>query len=288
MKNGKHAEPHGDSAIEISAPDGRYMSVLLDSGAFSAWLLGGAVDIDEYIAFILKWRKFFDGYVNLDVIPGRPGHFGTPAEIEKSAQQSYENLQYMKSKGLSPLPVFHRGESFKWLERLLADGEPYVGIAPRAYRSTTEAYRRWLDDVFTVCTDSSGKPIVKTHGFGVTAVSVLFRYPFFSADSITWRIFSGHGLLLIPPYIDGKPCFTRMPMTVSFAGRRFEGKSYWNLAPAVQRVVERWLVEEVGVSIAEARNDPDARAASMIVYLKRLGDGLADVRFEHRRSRLHI
>jgi len=90
---------------------------MLDSGAYSAWNRDETIDIDEYIAFIKKHRKLVDTYVNLDVIPGKYGRPRTQQEVEASAKLSYENLQYMKSKGLSPIPVFHQGERFHWLER---------------------------------------------------------------------------------------------------------------------------------------------------------------------------
>ena len=69
----------------------------------------------------------------------------------------------MKSKGLKPIPVFHQMEDFKWLYRMLDDGEPYLGISPTK-GSDRHEYRRWLDKVFTILTDKDGWPIVKTHG----------------------------------------------------------------------------------------------------------------------------
>jgi hypothetical protein len=51
----------------------------------------------------------------------------------------------MKDAGLKPLPVFHHGEHFSWLERMLADGESYIGIST-AKNLPDLVQRRWLDD----------------------------------------------------------------------------------------------------------------------------------------------
>lgn len=171
---------------------------MLDSGAYGAWSRGEAIDIDHYIAYIKANCEHLDHYVALDVIPGAFGVTPTPAEVERSAAQSWENLLYMEEQGLNPIPVFHMHEQFKWLQKM-REHCPYIGISP-ANDVNTDKKRVWLDRVFDAICDDKGVPTVQTHAFGVTAIPLLIRYPWYSADSVTWITFSGRGGILIPKW----------------------------------------------------------------------------------------
>src|SRR4051812_44347063 len=93
----------------MSRHGGRVMSILLDSGAYSAWTKGVVIDLPSYIQFIKKHRRMLAGYVNLDVIPGQDGRRPHDREqIEAAARASYRNLQLMRDAGLTPIPVFHQ------------------------------------------------------------------------------------------------------------------------------------------------------------------------------------
>src|SRR5262245_32562654 len=93
--------------------------LFLDSGAFSAWKQRQTIDVRNYIKFVREAEPWIAIYANLYVIPGRPDRVRTTADAEASATQSYRNLQIMKDAGLKPLPVFHQGERFHWLEKML-------------------------------------------------------------------------------------------------------------------------------------------------------------------------
>src|SRR5260221_8934511 len=105
------------------------VQLMLDSGAFSAWNRGEEINIKEYIAYVKRNQHLLHSHVNLDVIPGVHGQRRATDDVESSAKQSYDNLQIMKAAELRPIPVFHHGESLTWLERLLKDGEPYIGLS---------------------------------------------------------------------------------------------------------------------------------------------------------------
>src|SRR6476646_5575013 len=98
----------------------KLVDLLLDSGAYSAFLKGAVINIDDYIAYIKKNHKWITAYVGLDVLPGKDGvrEFGARAS-EYAAAASHENQVRMKAAGLAPIPVFHRGEKFKWLEKMI-------------------------------------------------------------------------------------------------------------------------------------------------------------------------
>jgi hypothetical protein len=105
------------------------VQVFLDSGAFTAWTKGETIKVEDYIRFVRQVEPYVQIYANLDVIPASPKRVRTVEEVETSAQQSHRNWQKMKDAGLRPLPVFHQMERFRWLERMLRDGENYIGIS---------------------------------------------------------------------------------------------------------------------------------------------------------------
>lgn len=78
---------------------------LLDSGAFTAFMAGKAVELNDYERFVKSlqdagvdvWR-----YFTLDVI-------GNPAETRR-------NYDTLLSRGLTPIPIFTRGEDPKAIE----------------------------------------------------------------------------------------------------------------------------------------------------------------------------
>jgi hypothetical protein len=155
------------------------MKTMLDSGAYSAWTKGTEINFDEYIAFIKRFGHFFDVVVNLDVIPGFGGQREhCPEAIEHAAARSYENLQRMRDAGINAIPVYHQDDGAHWLERLLDDGERFIGLSAwkRQHQGDIIAF---LDACFDVITKAD-RPLIKTHGFGATAPVICHRYPWWS------------------------------------------------------------------------------------------------------------
>jgi hypothetical protein len=156
--------------------------ILLDSGAFTAAQRGVTLDLARYIEFIRRHEHLLEAYVCLDQIPGTEGRREFRSEhIERAAEISYRNQQIMKEAGLRPIPVFHKGESFKWLERYLADDETYVALA--SADKGTDAIR-WLHDCFTLLRD---RPEVRVHGLAFTAPHIMRRFPFSRSTRVPGR-----------------------------------------------------------------------------------------------------
>lgn len=173
------------------------LTVVLDSGAYTAWTKGRPIKIEEYCDYIEDHKDVVSHYVALDVIPGVRGKKPTSDDIEKAARASWDNLLYMKDRGLDPVPVYHQGEDIKWLQRMMDLGCTYIGISPsNDHQPATR--KLWLDKVFDYITDNEGWPVIRTHGFGVTSIPLLFRYPWHSADSTSWALFSAYGFVLVP------------------------------------------------------------------------------------------
>lgn len=230
------------------------LSIMLDSGAFSNWRRGIDLPLSEYIAYCKSHRKNVAAYVNMDCIPGENGLMDhSQASIAKSAAKSYDNLQEMKGAGLSPIPVFHQGETFDWLDRMMRDGESYVGVSPYM-RSHQSEIISWMDKVFSRITDSAGRPYIKTHGFGVTACNLCIRYPWFSVDSTSWSVGGGYGSILVPNYVNGKPDYSRPPLTMKLSARKQDqSRGFDGLSEAQQDIVRK-AASDCGIAMSELRN----------------------------------
>jgi hypothetical protein len=232
-------------------------------------------------------KSYCWAYANLDVIPGSSKGPRTVAQVNASAEQSYRNLQIMKDAGLKPLPVFHQMESFRWLERMLNDGEDFIGISTAKHMPNL-VQNRWLDEFFSLVTDRTGRPLIKVHGFGSADVDLLRRHPFFSVDSAGWTIAGGYGKIYVPPYHNGKPNYLGKPELITVSGlfnnnRWAERRQFANLGRTAAETVRRFLEEEVGVTIEMARESYKVRWQALAVYYLRVTETIKNVRFQHRR-----
>ena len=153
------------------------ISIILDSGAYSAWRSGKPIDLDKYCDYLLANLDWITHYVALDVInPGNP---------EEAAKASFENYNYMRKRGLDPMPVFHVGEDISWLERMLEAGATYIGLSASSLVSRNQV-DDWYSLAWSHLTDRSGVPIIRAHAFGEGRQSSLVKFPWQSADSTSW------------------------------------------------------------------------------------------------------
>lgn len=174
-------------------------TLFIDSGAFSVWTKGRAINIEDYILFAKKIQKECNlrrpsikiYFINLDVIPGKFGIKPNEKERETSAYLSYNNLKKLELSGVNPLPVFHQHENFKWLERINAEYNYYC-ISP-ANDVSLKKKIKWLDKVFYRV--SKGK---KIHGLAVTSKTLLQKYPWYSCDSTSWKAIVCWGRSVMP------------------------------------------------------------------------------------------
>ena len=260
------------------------IKLMLDSGAFSAWKQGLTINLDEYIAYIKRNEQWLHTYVNLDVIPGAPGRRATQEEMEAAAKASYVNLKKMHKAGLSPMPVFHMGESFDWLHRLLDDGEEYIGIGGMG-NATNNGQIHFLDRVFTILTDQAGEAMVKTHGLGVASFILLKRYPWTTCDATSWVLTAAMGSIYVPITRAGKHDYSQPPvkLTVSEVDRQngMPSDHYLRFGPMMKQRVLTFL-KEVGVTIEEVTASYEARARCIVYFYMEFQDAIGKQPFRHR------
>lgn len=163
--------------------------VFLDSGAFSAFTKGVEVDLPGYCEYIKKNADIIevvDGSLCASVLDG----IGDPLK-------TWQNQQAMEALGVRPLPCFHYGEDERYLEWYIANYD-YITLGGMVPISTPQLIH-WLDRLWERhLTDGSGRPKLKVHGFGLTSLPLMKRYPWYSVDSSTWVQWAANGMILIP------------------------------------------------------------------------------------------
>lgn len=205
--------------------------LMVDSGAFSAWSKGKIIKIDEYIEFIKRNHEVVDPerIVNLDIILGGRESIlsdkmteegiglnealekyrdrgmyinkSNPEEFEEACKKGFENYYYMKEKlqpyfdgKVDPIHVFHQGDDFKWLHKMLKECT-YIGVSPNN-DETDDSKDKWLMECFKMIQEEN--PNIKTHAFGVTSKRLLEKFPYTTADSSSWALTSAFGSILTP------------------------------------------------------------------------------------------
>lgn len=218
--------------------------IFVDSGAFSAFTLGVNIDVIEYCNYIkrnLDIIRVEDGVVMASVLDG----IGDPL-------QTYRNQCIMEQQGAKPLPCFHAGEDERYLEHYVKNYE-YITLGGLV-GSSTKALAVWLDRIWNnYLVDGSGKPRIKVHGFGITALPLMQRYPWYSVDSSSWIQSAAFGSIVTPEW---------GPLSVSdqSPSRHDAGQHICNLTPIEQEVVFRKL-EERGFTYERLSTVYESRAA---------------------------
>lgn len=265
-----HANKIPISKIKMSETEDVKIDSIIDSGAFTQWIAQkDEVNVDNYCDFLLKLTDVCDHYVNLDAIPGKFGTIPGPEEVERAAKLSYDNLKLMEARGLKPVPVFHQGESYKWLQRYVEEGYEFIGISPANDR-TTDQRILWLDDVFEMLTNEKGEPIVRTHGLAATSPKIMRRYPWFSCDSTSWRMKGDFGNIQTPLFNDDGTYDYSDSISVTLSPKspavKEEGKHLDNMSERFHRMVMDYL-DATGHDLEALRNDYKERNSINVKYV---------------------
>lgn len=217
------------------------VKVFLDSGAFSAFTKGIHVDIEEYCRFCRDNADIIEVASVLDAV-------GDPLK-------TWQNQKIMESLGVNALPCFHYGEDERYLEHYV-ENYPHITLGGMVPISTRDLFV-WLDHIFAkYITDASGAARVRVHGFGMTSIPLMERYPWFSVDSSSWVQFSSFGWVF-------HPRLGPIQISEKSPARKQEGRHFDTLTPAEQAVYAREFAR-VGYTVQELRTSFTARAAYCI------------------------
>lgn len=173
---------------EMHAASTTMENLFLDSGAFTAFTKKETIPPELYAEFVQSSRSMWTVCSSLDVI----------GSGEEAAQASYDMFHHLRKLGADVIPVFHVREPDHWLERYLAEGHEYLAIGGMV-PETSGWLRERLDGLWgTVLTNDDGTARAKVHGFGLTTLSLMFRYPWHSVDSTSWLMTGVYGACVIP------------------------------------------------------------------------------------------
>lgn len=164
---------------DLKIDSGYCKSFFLDSGAFSAWNSNKSINLANYINYLKLNKDKINHYANLDEI-------GNPVK-------SQENLLKMEAEGLKPMPVFHYGEDLKIFDEMRKKYE-YIALGGMVPIST-KVLKVWLDSVFERMCEKDGSTKTKIHGFGMTTLELMKRYPWYSVDSVSCTMSAINGAI---------------------------------------------------------------------------------------------
>lgn len=224
--------------------------VFLDSGAFSAFTLGATLSVAEYCEYIQRNSDIIrveDGSVMASVLDG----IGDPL-------QTWRNQLEMEARGVRPLPCFHAGEDERYLEHYVANYE-YITLGGMV-GSSTKQLMVWLDRIWErYLTDGSGRPRLKVHGFGITAVPIMEAYPWYSCDSSSWIQSAAFGSIIMPEVSKNN---IAMPISVSekSPSRHDKGQHATTLSPLEMDYVFQ-ILENNGFTYERLSTVYESRAA---------------------------
>jgi hypothetical protein len=219
--------------IEQFRQSGR--KIALDSGAFSSWSQGVTIDRERYLAYVEEHGSKFDLCFGLDHIAGRRGlGYFSEEELEQAAADSRANHLLAKSRGLHLIPVLHGKDEPKWLDLMIADGEPLIGISPYKDEPTWEK-SWWAGQVFKNIGDN---PML-VHGLGVNAHELLVKFPWSSCDGTGWAQGATTGSVVCPPPDEnGSFDFSVPPLNITVSDRRATSFREWRFDA---QHLHRWL-----------------------------------------------
>lgn len=187
-----------------------FPGIFLDSGAFSAFTLGVKLSVREYCAYIarnLDILRIEDGNIMASVLDG----IGDPLETWRNQLEMEARFKIEHGLDIRPLPCFHAGEDERYLEHYVKNYD-YITLGGMVGTST-EQLKTWLDRMWSkYLTDGSGNPRLKVHGFGITSVLLMERYPWYSCDSSSWIQSAAFGSIVMPGVSKSNPAW---PMSVS-------------------------------------------------------------------------
>lgn len=204
--------------------------IFMDSGAFSMFTLGSEIDLNEYGRFLTTRADYIEIASNVDAI-------GAGRE-----QDSYDNQKILEAMDLPVrvCPVHHARDDDRWLVRYLDEGYDYIFLGGMVPESTPYLIE-WLDriwDKYLALPDGTAR--VKIHGFGLTTLELMDRYPWYSVDSTSWVQVGMFGGLYIPvgDKVRNLSISRHSPSTKQF------GRSYWSLDATSQAELHAMFTRE--------------------------------------------
>lgn len=203
--------------------------IFIDSGAFTAFTKKIVIDLKEYARWLQEHDRFVEVAASLDEI-------GAGKE-----KQSYANWRTLTKYGAKTIPTHHARDHDDWLARYLDEGVEHMALGGMVPEST-EYLRGWLDRIWSkYLTNPDGTAKIKVHGFGMTTLGLMVRYPWYSVDSTSWVLLSRYGgVMLDLPGGDVKVAFSSKSPDIQ---KGHKGTHFLSLSKVEQEQVRERLEE---------------------------------------------
>ena len=231
------------------------LRIFLDSGAFSAFTQGITVDVAQYCRYIKEYQDI------IAVEAGTP--LASVLDAIGDPTGTWINQKRMEDLGVRALPCYHYGEPPEVLQYYAANYD-YITIGGMVPISTAQL-RIWLDEVWgKYLTNSDGTPKIKVHGFGLTSVSLMARYPWYSVDSSSWVQTGGIGNIFLPQF--GMVAISEHSPNIKEQNKHFD-----NL-PGPQQQALLAIIERMGFDIERLRKEHLSRKVFNIATYTQIMD----------------
>lgn len=195
-----------------------HISLWLDSGAFTAWKKGQELQVDEYLSAIDKLRKPLSCFkevfcVGLDKIPGKYQCKPTAEDLRVAEEVTLRNTERCIAEGINILPVHHQGDSLQLLKFYL-ENFSYIGISPAndSPQLTRLNYIKSVGKLFLNKAPDGSTKVIAAHNFGNISTEQLKLFPFYSADSTSWKLAVGFGGMHSKSVLKGSTTQNKSPM----------------------------------------------------------------------------
>lgn len=229
----------------------------------------GSPYIDGYIEDYISFCKSFNRssfFVSLDVI--------------HNPELTWKFFSRLRKRGVEAMPVLHFGADPVWASKYLSEGCKYIGLGGLGDDVTVtdvRAYMGWADIVWDKMRKGD-TVLCKVHGFALTSIRLMTRYPWASVDSTTWTSRSRLGDLTLPSFCgkEGEDFSKRffVPVTQQSRGRK-EHLDYRGVN--VSRGISRYL-ESLGTSVEEVREKGEIRDSVNLYHMMRHQDALNEAK----------
>lgn len=237
-------------------PKSAMKEIMLDSGAFTAFHKGHKITVDEltpaYDEVIRTANKKVQlWFINLDVIPGKPGsgRAASPQEIREALDQSDLNFKHLQKKYGKErvLPVYHQTEDEKRMMEVIKMA-PFVAFSFR--QDFAEQVRiNHAETVLTIARFHQPKVII--HGLATTGYKMLARASFDTVDSASWLYSAAMGGILTISE-DGR--LSDLPISRESPAKRIPRGHFDTITKEEQNHVLK-KIQECGATLDQVQSD---------------------------------
>lgn len=191
---------------KIKASTAHHLPLAVDSGAYSLYtkygahrtkegkIVRGLSNVDQEYHSKPEFKRYFEDY--MEFVSKYHSHFVfcVSLDVLGSEEKTWELYQEMTRQGLKVMPVIHRGEQLTYLKRYM-DSTDYIGFGGLVKTGPSLDFRTRL---WKALSDNKGRPLLRTHAFGLTSFEPMQRHPYYSVDSTTSFTWSRYGCIMMP------------------------------------------------------------------------------------------